>query len=50
MRKISGLSKNLISLEEIYESESSIYVVQQLLQGKNLAQLMRAKTEGLNYE
>lgn len=43
MRELSHQSKNLLCLEAVYESDNSIYIVLELLEGKNLYEIMKEK-------
>lgn len=44
MRELSHQSDNLLCLEAVYESDNSIYIVLELLEGKNLYEIMKEKS------
>lgn len=44
MRELSHQSRNLLCLEAVYESDNSIYIVLELLEGKNLYEIMKEKS------
>lgn len=43
MRQLSHKSKNLLCLEAVYESDNSIYIVLELLEGRNMFEVLKEK-------
>lgn len=50
MRELSHQSNNLLCLEAVYESDNSIYIVLELLEGKNLYEIMKEKNGTFSLE
>lgn len=50
MRELSQKSKNLLCLDSVYESNNSIYIVLELLEGRNLFEVIKERNGAFNLQ